>query len=120
MRKETEAWWKQAQEDLDDAQFNFKGGRYKTASFLCQQAVEKAFKAFLIEKKEQLRKIHDLVELSREIGIPARLLAGIKELTLAYIYSRYPDVTKELNLKEKAGYFLDVSREALQWVEENL
>ena len=84
MRKETEAWWKQAQEDFDDAQFNFEGERYKTASFLCQQAVEKAFKAFLIEKKERLRKIHDLVELSREIGIPAHLLAGIKELTLAY------------------------------------
>ena len=34
MRKETEAWWKQAQEDFDDAQFNFEGERYKTASFL--------------------------------------------------------------------------------------
>lgn len=119
MRKETEAWWKQAQEDLDDATFNFGGGRYKTAAFLCQQAVEKAFKAFLIEKKKQLRKIHDLVELSKEIGIPSNLREGIKELTSAYIYSRYPNVKQQLNLKEKAGYFLDISREALQWVEEN-
>ncbi len=120
MRKETEAWWKQSKEDLDDAKFNFQGERYKTATFLCQQAVEKAFKAFLIEKTKQLRKIHDLVELSKEIGIPSYLLDGIKELTLAYIYSRYPDVKQKLNLREKAGYFLDVSQEALQWVEENL
>ncbi len=46
MRKETEAWWKQAQEDLDDAKFNFDGGRHKTAAFLCQQAVEKLSKHF--------------------------------------------------------------------------
>ncbi len=80
----------------------------------------KAFKAFLIEKKKQLRKIHDLVELGREIDIPAHLTEGIKELTLVYIYSRYPDIKRELNLKEKVSYFLAISQEALKWVEENL
>ncbi len=120
MKQEVQNWWQQAKDDLDAAEYTFRGARYRIAAFLCQQAVEKAFKALLLEKTGIIRKIHDLVELGKDLDIPDRLLAEIKELTLAYIYSRYPDVKQEPNLKEKVNQFLKSTKEAMQWVEENL
>ncbi len=120
MKNEAHIWLDQAHEDLDDAEYNFKGERYKTASFLCQQAVEKACKALLIQKTGKLRKIHDLVELGKSIELPSAFLDNCKELTLAYIYSRYPDVTAVDDLEEKAAHFLEIAKEILQWIEKNL
>lgn len=50
MRKEVQNWLDQAADDFDGAEFNFRGKKYYIAAFLCQQAVEKALKALLIEK----------------------------------------------------------------------
>ncbi|MEK6948795.1 MAG: HEPN domain-containing protein, partial [Nanoarchaeota archaeon] len=86
----------------------------------CQQSVEKAFKAILLIKTGKIRKIHDLVELGRDIGVPESVMSNVKELTLAYIYSRYPDIKFESNLKEKVSNFLKVVGEALKWVKKNL
>ncbi len=58
--------------------------------------------------------------LGKKVGLPQGMLDNVKELTLAYIYARYPDVKQEPNLKEKAFHFLKISRGILQWVEENL
>ena len=120
MKYEVQIWLDQAYDDLDDAEYNFNGERYKTASFLCQQAVEKACKALLIKKTEKLRKIHDLVELGKSIELPASLLDSCKELTLAYIYSRYPDVASVEDLEEKAAHFLKIAKDILQWIKKNL
>ena len=120
MMEEIDKWLKLAKEDYEAAEFNFKGKKYKVAAFLCQQAVEKAFKAVLLKKTGKIRKIHDLVELGKDIEVPDTILNQVKELTLAYIYSRYPDVKEESDLKEKVSYFLKVSKEALKWSEETL
>ena len=120
MKKEVQVWLDQAYEDLDDAEYNFKGERYKTTSFLCQQAVEKSCKALLLQKTGKLRKIHDLVELGKSIDLPSRLLDNCKELTLAYIYSRYPDVVPVDNLEEKSAHFLEIARGVLQWIEKKI
>ena len=120
MKDETSGWWKQALEDFSTAQFNFRGKKYKYASFLCQQAIEKAFKALLLKRTGSFRKVHDLVLLGREVELPDNLLKAIKELTLAYVYSRYPDVKQEKKLKEISSHFLDVSEEVLKWVKERL
>jgi len=120
MRPEVEKWWKQALDDLEKAKILYENKKYDGAAFYCQQAVEKAFKALLLKKTKKIRKIHDLVELGSEIRLPKNLLDPIKELTMAYIYSRYPDVKQEPNLKEKVSHFLEISKEALKWVEKNL
>jgi HEPN domain-containing protein len=49
MKKQAEAWLKIAAEYLDTAKYNFEGKRYLWAIFLCQQALEKAFKAVYYE-----------------------------------------------------------------------
>ena len=120
MNADVKKWLDWAKGDLHTAQYLYNGKKYKDASLFCQQAAEKALKALLLKKTGTIRKIHDLFELGKNVGVPPHILDSVKELTLAYIYSRYPDVKQETNLKEKATRFLDVAKEVLTWVEENL
>ncbi len=60
MRQEVKRWLQQAKEDLDAAEYNFKGGRFRLAAFMCQQTAEKALKALLINRTNAFPKIHDL------------------------------------------------------------
>lgn len=120
MKVETKRWIKRAEEDLDTAKILFNNKKFEGAAFYCQQAAEKALKAFSLEKTNTLRKIHDLVELGKEAGIPEEILTRLKELTLAYVYSRYPDVNQVINLKRRVSEFLKTSEETIRWVKKNL
>jgi len=48
MDNEVKKWREQAEEDIDSAKFNLEGGKYKVASFLAQQAVEKFIQDILM------------------------------------------------------------------------
>ena len=109
MKEEVKRWMEIAEEDFETAKANFEIKKYRFASYLCQQSTEKAFKAVLLKKTGQIRKIHDLVELGKNIGLPSNFLDEVKELTLAYIYSRYPAVEQAHNLKHKANHFLEIA-----------
>ncbi len=54
MERQTEEWLKQADYDMDTADYMYKGGRYIYAVFMCHLSVEKALKGLYFE---QLRKI---------------------------------------------------------------
>lgn len=120
MKEEIKKWLNLAKEDYDTAKFNFDGKKYRTAAFLCQQSAEKALKALMLKKAGRIEKIHDLVKLGNDAGLPSSLLNELKELTLAYVYSRYPDVSEVNNLKGKVSHFLEVSKEVLKWIEKIL
>ncbi len=120
MKEEVNSWLKQAKEDINTAQFNYNGGKFKFAAFLCHQSVEKSFKALLIKRTGRLRKIHDLVELGRSINAPPDLLEEVKELTIAYLYTRYPDVKEVINIKDKTEKFLKTAKKAIQWVNKKI
>ena len=113
-------WIKLAKEDLKTAEYNKKGKKYKVAAFLSQQAAEKALKALAKKKKGEIRKIHDLVILGKDVGISNDLLQKLKELSPVYIYTRYPDVPEIDNIKDKVTSFLETAKEVIKWVEENL
>ncbi len=120
MKEEVKRWFKKSKQDLDSAKYNFKGKKYDVCAFLCQQSSEKALKSLLLQKSGKIRKIHDLVELGKNVGLPSNLLDGAKELTLSYTYARYPDVQEVKNLNKIVKNFLSVSKEILKWVEEQL
>jgi HEPN domain-containing protein len=120
MREEVKSWWNLALDDLDKADILYRNKKYDGAAFYCQQSVEKALKALLLKKVKKIRKIHDLVALGIDAELPENLLNAVKELTMAYIYSRYPDVKQEMNLKEKTTHLLKISKEVLEWVKEKL
>ncbi len=80
MRKETKNWWEQAKEDLKAAKINYDNKVYYVASFLAQQAAEKALKALLLESSLKIPKVHDLVFLAERTGAPEGIVSKCREL----------------------------------------
>jgi len=119
MRKETGSWLAQAKDDLDGAEFNFQGRRYSIAAFLCQQAIEKALKALLIETTASFPKIHDLTKLAKLSKAPANIVRLCSRVSPAYTASRYPDSPKQYS-KEDCEKLLAESKVILKWIEEKL
>ena len=118
--KEYEEWLKKAEQDLDTATYLIKGERIEPAVFFLQQAAEKAFKSLYLKRFKKIIRTHDLVLLSKELNAPENILTGCKELTLAYQYSRYPDIPNAKEIREEAADFLKISKEILKWVKENI
>lgn len=125
MRKEIENWWKQAEKDFDSAKKNFEISEYYLTAFLCQQAVEKGLKAFILAKTREKRiEGHSLVYLGKEAKLPPNFFPGLKKLSPQYFLSRYPDVTEdvpyELYDEKLAKEFLDIARGVLEWIRKRL
>lgn len=120
MSDETLRWWKQAKADLGTAEFNATGKKFEAAAFFSQQAVEKGLKALYIKKFGELLKTHDLVLLAKKVGLPEELIELCKNLTPAYIYTRYPDVEDIKNMSAVAKELVGQAQEVLKWIEKAL
>lgn len=88
-------WLAQAEADLDDARYLYDGGRYNACCFFCQQAAEKAIKAYLYRQGAEHIYSHSVAELCREAGKLNQAFADIKvaiaPLDVYYIPARYPN-----------------------------
>ena len=120
MRKEVQNWWKQAQHDVNTAEYLLDGKRYKEASFFCQQAAEKGLKAVLIHKTGKLIKIHDLVKLAKMTGIEKSFLDDCEKLSSVYIDARYPDTGSEEYSREETSLDVGRAKRILQWATKNI
>ncbi|HLC81015.1 MAG TPA: HEPN domain-containing protein [Candidatus Nanoarchaeia archaeon] len=124
MGKETENWWHQAEADFKAAVFNFNGKQYYVASFLFQQAVEKALKALMLKEKKELLKSHSLSRLAKELNTPLALLAKLAILEPVYQETRYPDVSEKIPAEEfeeeDASKFLEIAEEVMQWIRKRI
>jgi HEPN domain-containing protein/predicted nucleotidyltransferase len=67
MRKATEAWIRDAQEEFDSAIILYEHGKYRGACYHSQQCVEKGLKAVILEKGKRPGRIHDIVELFNKV-----------------------------------------------------
>jgi len=61
--REHEKWLKIVDQDLKSAKALLKVELFSTANYHCQQAAEKALKAYLVFKNHKIIKTHDLVKL---------------------------------------------------------
>jgi len=88
-------WLAQAERDLDDARFAAKGDRHNLACFLCQQAAEKALKAFLYSMGAQKVWGHSAAELCDDAGEFDKGLLSLRQhaglLDKYYVPTRYPN-----------------------------
>ena len=120
-QEESELWQKQAERDVESAEKNIGIQEYALAAFLCQQAVEKALKALLIQKDGQLVKTHSVISLAKPVNIPAVLQGKIEQLESVYQQTRYPDIAKKMPAEEfdeqDAREFLENAKEVLSWVQ---
>lgn len=96
-KEEASRWLLQSRYDLKAAEWNIEGGFFDTASFLSQQAVEKALKSALYYVGADRKTLfgHSTFDLasvaSHHIKTLECLLEDARSLDLHYIPSRYPD-----------------------------
>ena len=87
-------WFRQAQQDLDDASFLRQGERYNLACFMGQQAAEKALKAYLYNRRVEDIWGHSLVDLCEDAKLFEMMFDTIKsiagQLDKYYEITRYP------------------------------
>jgi len=93
--EEGKRWLRQAQQDIDDAQYNRAGRRYHLTCFLTQQAAEKALKAYLYAQGEAMVWGHSVADLARQAaaydGSFEALIGAGGGLDRHYIPTRYPN-----------------------------
>jgi HEPN domain-containing protein len=94
MKKQVEEWIAFAEKDVLAVLEIMKNPNLTNiATFHCQQAIEKYFKAFLLEHEKLLKKIHNLLALYGTIkeiidfGFNEDLLSTVNDI---YLDSRYP------------------------------
>jgi len=121
MRPEIQRWLSQAEDDLKDAQATAEANRHAATAFHCQQAVEKALKALFMQQREtDAPRSHSLIFLGHETGTLERFGDFLRELTPAYMDTRYPDAAIEspeiIYGGDRARRLLDQTEVFFQWI----
>jgi len=103
---ETYTWLEKAQRDLQDAATLISSGSYANALYHCQQAAEKARRAFLTYDQTPFRKTHELNELFPDIlAIDRSLQPMLDQAGKLSEYAwkfRYPGAPYEPDVAEAA------------------
>lgn len=122
MAKSHEEWLKQANYDLDTADYMFKGGRYMYTVFMCHLSIEKTLKGLHTEKlRKEPPKTHNLLYLieKTKLELPKGLYDFVSTLNRVSVPTRYPDdlqrILKDYD-KKRTKEVLDQSRKVLQWL----
>ena len=122
MDKKSQEWLKQADYDMDTAEFMFNGGRFFYTVFMCHLSIEKAMKGLYQERlKVTPPKIHNLVYLLNKVGIkPAEDIGTfIIKLNEADVVTRYPEDIDKLQKDYTQVIVKDIlirSKELLRWI----
>jgi HEPN domain-containing protein len=86
--------------DMDTAKAMLQTGRWIYAIFMCQQSLEKCFKALLVSKDKEILPIHNLRRLAELSDVIHRLdestLVKLDFLSSYYINARYKEDLQEL------------------------
>jgi HEPN domain-containing protein len=120
VRTETGPWWRQAQADLETAEFTLQGGRFYAASVFAQQAAEKAVKAVYIERRQQIPpRTHDLGLFAAQLAVPEAVENDLLSLNPTFGLSRYPDSVGTAPVDAigatDATPHVEAARRVLQW-----
>lgn len=88
-------WFRQAEQDLDDARLLKDNGRHNLACFMGQQAAEKAIKAYLYHRRVEDVWGHSLLDLCEDAKLFDMMFDIVKsdarQLDKYYYITRYPE-----------------------------
>ena len=94
-QNESGRWLEQARRDLSDAQYLAQGARHNLACFHCQQAAEKALKAYLYASGADEVRGHSVAELCDDAAQADSTFRDLRKQVAAldrhYIPTRYPN-----------------------------
>lgn len=124
MKKETSKWLAIAKEDKEMAEITWKSKRYIYALMFWQQTVEKTIKAYIIEKIGVLpKRTHEIDELLKQakLNISELKYKHVKELSLAFIRTRYDDLSRQYYAKKSIVEPLIIQAQKIFiWIEKKL
>jgi HEPN domain-containing protein len=116
-------WFEKAMDDLQCARHDLDGQFYTQVCFGCQQAVEKALKAYLFSRHVELIRTHILPRLlMRCVDFDQdfrQMEAACDLLTDYYIDTRYPEIGVSYT-EELAQEAIELAGQVLGFVEERL
>lgn len=120
--REVEVWFNRAVDELDSASILLAGGKHASTVLHCQQSAELALKALWIHKNRgDVPKTHSLVFLGHETDVLANFGELLRELTPAYIDSRYPDAGIEdpetVYGGDRARLLFVATKEFIEWIQ---
>ncbi|MDR2183990.1 MAG: HEPN domain-containing protein [Clostridiales bacterium] len=121
-------WLNLADEDMSVARLLMDGKKYLQAGFFCHLTAEKAIKAVISSKSDEIPpKIHDLKVLARQGGISGDLTEGqfslLERLNPLQIEARYPEYKSEIVTTLSAGICQEIYDETeafLCWIKQRL
>jgi len=115
-------WFKQADYDMETAEFMFKGERYFYTVFMCHLSIEKTLKGLIIQKnKEAPPKTHNLLYLIEiiDLELPEDMYDFVFTLNRVSVLTRYPDnLQRMLNeySMDTTEQILEKGKELLKWL----
>ena len=119
----TKKWLERVDYDLQTADAMLTTGRYIYAVFMCQQAVEKALKAYISYSGKEILPIHNLRRLFENSGLVNRLneeqLIKLDFLSQYYINARYKEDIAELSRginKKFSSDTIKFAKEIIEWI----
>jgi HEPN domain-containing protein len=125
--KEADRWFRQAEYDLQAAEWSEQGKFYAPACFLAQQSAAKSLRAFLFlhnEDARESRSVADLIDraMTYEEGFK-ELVETSSRLDLYYKTSRFPDaipgaIPAEVIQERDSKESIDCASKVLRLVEE--
>jgi HEPN domain-containing protein len=122
-QKTHERWLERVFYDLDTAKAMIQTGRLIYAIFMCQQAIEKCFKALLSYKDKEIVPIHNLRRLAELSGLIDELdeekLMKLDFLSSYYINARYKEDLQQLSrgiTDKTAQDFIHFSEGLVSWL----
>ncbi len=116
-------WIDRVEYDMETANAMYKTGRYLYVVFMCQQAVEKAFKAVLSLQRRPIIPIHNISKLAKKADMLEELTEEqrilLDNLSTYYLNSRYKETIQELSRaigNETSKEYLEKSKDFIQWL----
>ena len=114
-------WLDRVEYDVQTAEAMLTTARYVYVIFMCQQAIEKALKAVIASRGEEVMPIHNLRRLTElaKVEFHESKLVKLDFLSQFYINARYKedlaDISKGIT-RSLSEEFLAFTKESLKWI----
>jgi HEPN domain-containing protein len=116
-------WLKRVEYDMQTAEAMLQTKRFIYAIFMCQQAIEKCFKAMIASQGREILPLHNLRRLAEVSAVTGELtddqLLKLDFLSQYYINARYKEDIEELSrgiTEEFSKNIIDFSKEMIEWI----
>lgn len=127
MRKEAEAWFNIAREELQSAEYLLERRLFRMVCYHAQQCVEKTPKTLLAEQEVETPRTHNILDLNsatKKLGYEPRLTDEDSVFLTSIYRTRYPSglglLPSGAPTEQDAQKALRIAKEMIEWLRNNL